>query len=294
MDSAKREWERAAPENPRKIHVKDLRRILHVGRPSNVEFSSYVTGHDITVPLLGNPRLLRRPYDPLICENTILSRATPFGHHGSRHVAKNGQNQSVSGQGEQSTNSVGRNDRPETNPWFASMNEKNARMALEVNLVLILCQTLEGVKSPRLALRDRQLIARETANEIGVFFEFLEQKADSLDESRIEGALVGSGFQVNPCDTVRNVKALEKSDCVAELMARLRRDSTITKVSLAPLRHNTEEFYAGSGSKETRLEEDVVTTGSFVANNANNVKFLPLLGKLLKAMLESLDSVQYS
>lgn len=304
LDSAKREWERATPENPRKIHVKDLRRILQVGRPStsSLEFSSYVTGHDITVPLLGNPHLLRRPYDPLICENTILSRVTPLGHHSSgRHVSKNnGQGQNTPGQSDQSTTMTsigltpGRNDRPETDPWFASMNENNAMMALEVNLVLVLCQTLEGVKSPRLALRDRQLIARETANEIGVFFDFLEQRADMLDESTTEGALVGSGFQVNANDTVRNVKAPEMNGCPSQLMARLCRESTITKVPISPLRHDPDDVHKSSAARETRLDEDIVTTGALVASDSTNIRFLQLLGKLLKSMLESLDSVQYS
>lgn len=90
-DSAKREWEKAAPsDHLRKLHTcKDLRKILRVvgaarsglALPStsgqqSCEFTSYVSGLDVTMPLLSSPRLVRRPYDPLICENTILSRAT--------------------------------------------------------------------------------------------------------------------------------------------------------------------------------------------------------------------------
>ena len=298
IESAKREWERAKPENPRKIQAKDLRRILQIGRPSSsgVEFSSYVTGHDVTVPLLGNPRLLRRPYDPLICENTILSRAAPFGHHTSRHVSKNSPVQNTQNSSGQSTALVAnRNDKPDVDPWFSSMNEHNARMALEVNLVLVLCQTLEGVKSPRLALRDRQLIARETANEIGVFFELLDQRTQIFDESAIEGALVGSGFQVNTLsDSILNVKAPENYDSVYELPARLTPDCTIAKVPVCPQDHNPDDSYRGNESTETRLDEDIVTTGTFPASSNAAVRFLPLLGKLLKTMLESLDSAQYS
>ncbi|XP_043280219.1 nucleoporin Nup188 [Venturia canescens] len=298
MDSAKREWERAAPDNSRRIHTKDLRRILQIGRPStsSCEFSSYVTGHDVTVPLLGNPRLLRRPYDPLICENTILSRTTQFGHHGSRHVSKpSGQTQTIgtSNSGLNVSSMGSRNERPETNPWFASMNENNARLALEVNLVLVLCQTLEGVKSPRLALRDRQLIARETANEIVVFFDFLEQRGDGFEEeTALEGALVGSGFQANFDDNVRMVKVKRQS--LAEFNARLTPGSTITKIPVGLLNHNTNDSTPAGVSLETRLDEDVITTGAFANSANNNIHFLPLLGKLLKSMLESLDSAQYS
>lgn len=299
MDSAKREWERAAPDNSRRIHTKDLRRILQIGRPStsSCEFSSYVTGHDVTVPLLGSPRLLRRPYDPLICENTILSRATQFVHHGSRHVSKtSGQAQNVTSTSGLNVSSIGlgggRNDRPETNPWFAAMNEINARVALEVNLVLVLCQTLEGVKSPRLALRDRQLIARETANEIVVFFDFLDQRGDSLEETTLEAAIVGSGFGTNFNDNVTVVKV--KNQYLTELNARLTSDSKITKVPVCQLNHNTNNNTPAGVSLETRLDEDVITTGAFTNCANNSVKFLPLLGKLLKSMLESLDSAQYS
>lgn len=91
-DSAKKEWEKAAPsDHLRKLHTcKDLRKILRVvgaarsglalpsmsGQQQPCEFTSYVSGLDVTMPLLSSPRLVRRPYDPLICENTILSRAT--------------------------------------------------------------------------------------------------------------------------------------------------------------------------------------------------------------------------
>ena len=176
------------------MQVKDLRKILHhtgssasvtssmINYPSGVDFSGYLTGRDVTVPLLSNPRLIRRPFDPLICENTILSRATALiAVPGRSHVSK-----SSSPSPRQSENDGLNRSRSEGNggtsdPWFASMEENNTRLALEVNLVLILCQALEGVISPRLAMRDRQLIARETATEVGIFFDFLEHKRNFSD-----------------------------------------------------------------------------------------------------------------
>ena len=191
IDSAKKEWERASPENLRRMQVKDLRKILHhtgssasvvssvlSNYPSGVDFSGYLTGRDVTLPLLSNPKLIRRPFDPLICENTILSRATALvpslSHASKSNSSSPKQNDNLN----RSLNGVNGGTR---DPWFASMEENNTRLSLEVNLVLILCQALEGVKSPRLAFRDRQLIARETATEVGVFFDFLEHKSNFND-----------------------------------------------------------------------------------------------------------------
>ncbi|XP_011308376.1 nucleoporin NUP188 homolog [Fopius arisanus] len=278
IDSAKREWERATPEKVRKLQPKDLKRIL------NPQLSGYVSGPEV----LGHPRLLRRPYDPLIVENTILSRATSFVHHSGRHVSsKNGQSSGPGNTGQLTPS--GRSDRTDANPWFSSMNQNNSRLALEVNLVLVLCQTLEGVKSPRLALRDRQLIARETANEIGVFFEFLEQRATGLSEWDIEGALVGVGLWDS---TVRAVKA----NCgTGPLIVRLKEGSTIGKVPVGSIDHDPPEATSREAISlrlEDRLEDDVLTTGAFVSTTSG-IRFLSLIGKLFKSMLESLDSAQY-
>ncbi|XP_063995098.1 nucleoporin Nup188 [Diachasmimorpha longicaudata] len=281
IDSAKREWERATPENVRKLQPTDLKRILHP------QLSGYVSGPEV----LGHPRLLRRPYDPLIVENTILSRTTSFTHHSGRHHSnKNGQNSGQIGNSGQLTPS-GRNDRADTNPWFSSMNENNSRLALEVNLVLVLCQTLEGVKSPRLALRDRQLIARETANEIGVFFDFLEQKASGLHEWEIEGALVGVELHDS---IVRSVKPQANGE-PGSMTVRLKEDSTINKVPVGSINHDPPEATSREAISlrlENRLEEDFLTSGTFVIT-ATKIQFLSLIGKLFKSMLESLDSAPY-
>ncbi|KOC68072.1 Nucleoporin NUP188 like protein [Habropoda laboriosa] len=262
-DSAKKEWEHAVPEDRRMHSSKDLRRIIHAASgpvsrsSSNVggEFLVYVSGLDVTVPLLSSPRLVRRPYDPLICENTILSRATALTS--GRHVTK--------GSGGVA---AGNNDSPVvakyqkfSDPWFESMDENNTRFALEVNLVLILCQALEGIRSPRIALRDRQLIARETVTELGVFFDFLEHRG-TPDDWQVKGSLINADTR-----SVRTVQQSVESNQPA-LPARL---------------------------KETRrkeLEENVFTTGRFTTN-ISSIQFLPLMGKLLKTIVESLDLTQY-
>ncbi|KAK0088385.1 hypothetical protein PV325_012168 [Microctonus aethiopoides] len=283
MDSAKREWERATPEHPRKIHPKDLRRIFHVPRPTQMH--SDLSGSVLGPQLLGNPRLLRRPYDPLICENTILSRATSLTHYSGRLAPKNGTQTTPSGNSGQSI-------RTDANPWFDSMNENNSRLALEVNLVLVLCQTLEGVKSPRLALRDRQLIARETANEIGLFFDFLEQRASELSEWEIEGALVGVGENGI---SVKAVKPPINGHFGIPMSARLQDKSTINKTPVGVIDHDPGE---GTSRKsiseriEQRLDDEIITIGCFEPATAG-VRFLSLLGKLFKSMLETLDSAQY-
>ncbi|XP_034948667.1 nucleoporin NUP188 homolog [Chelonus insularis] len=283
MDSAKFEWERATPEIPRKIHSKDLRRFLSLTRPAFPYFS--ISGNTSNVGLFEHPRLLRRPYDPLICENTILSRTTSFSHHGGRHVSKNGI-QSSQGQ----SSNIGQSIRVDSNPWFDSMNENNSRLALEVNLVLVLCQTLEGVKSPRLALRDRQLIARETANEIGIFFDFLEQKASNLNEWEIEGALVG----IEVDGSLTKVVKPPIKQCVLSMNARLRDETTVNKPSVDIVKeHDPGE---GTSRQSERLDiclnENIISTGSFNID-FTSVKFLSLLGKLFKSTLESLDSAQF-
>ncbi|XP_057324473.1 nucleoporin Nup188 [Microplitis mediator] len=286
MDSAKREWERSTPEHPRKMHPKDLRRILNVTRPAYAYFdhSGYSSSHG----LLGNPRLLRRPYDPLICENTILSRTTSFSHHSGRHVAKNGiqssQNQSVN---------VGQSIRVDANPWFDSMDKNNSRLALEINLVLVLCQTLEGVKSPRLALRDRQLIARETANEIGMFFDFLEQRASGLSDWDIQGALVGVGMNEA---SVKIIKPPVNGKFVLTINAELSDESTINKAPVGAIDYNpgegTSRDETSSEGIEARLDDCIISTGCYNISSSN-IKFLSLLGKLFKSTLESLDSAQF-
>ncbi|KAK2579169.1 hypothetical protein KPH14_002695 [Odynerus spinipes] len=292
-DSAKKEWERAAPENLRRMHTsKDLRRIIHAASGSatarsaapNIaaDFLGYVSGLDVTVPLLSSPRLVRRPYDPLICENTILSKATALA--AGRHVAKS------SG----GTSSVGNNGSPNvaknhanrlSDPWFESMDENNTRLALEINLVLILCQALEGVRSPRLALRDRQLIARETATELGVFFDFLEHRG-TPDIWQVKGSLLDAD--------AKSVRTIQETVDPIETMspARLREDSTIDKVPVSPMSADEGSFRGEDNVLEVRLTESVLTTGTFPAN-ISSVQFLPLMGKLLKSVVESLDSTHY-
>ncbi|XP_003708007.2 nuclear pore complex protein Nup188 [Megachile rotundata] len=262
-DSAKKEWEHATPEDRRMHTSKDLRRIIHAASgsasrsSSNVagEFLGYVSGLDVTVPLLSSPRLVRRPYDPLICENTILSRATALTT--GRHVAKGGSGM-VAGS---SDSPVVTKYQKFSDPWFESMDENNTRLALEMNLVLILCQTLEGVRSPRIALRDRQLIARETVTELGVFFDFLEHRG-TPDDWQVKGSLINAD--------ARNVRTIQQNVESSQIILPARLKETQKK----------------------KPEENVFTTGTFKINNSN-IQFLPLMGKLLKAVMESLDITQY-
>lgn len=288
-DSAKKEWERAAPENIRRMHTsKDLRRIIHAASvstsrtSSNIggEFLGYVSGLDVTVPLLSSPRLVRRPYDPLICENTILSRATALAT--GRHVTKSS---GAAGAGSNGSPIVARNHRF-SDPWFESMDENNTRLALEINLILILSQALEGVKSPRLALRDRQLIARETATELGVFFDFLEHRG-TPDIWQVKGSLIDA-------DTKSSRTIQDTSDpAQTSLPARLRETSTIDKPPVSMPDHEDSSIEDIEGDvEERRLDETVVTTGVF-KTNVSSVQFLPLMGKLLKTVVESLDSAQF-
>ncbi|XP_076635542.1 nuclear pore complex protein Nup188 [Colletes latitarsis] len=261
-DSAKREWEHATPEDRRMHTSKDLRRMIHAAsgsasRSSNVagDFLAYVSGLDVTVPLLSSPRLVRRPYDPLICENTILSRATALTS--GRHVTKGG----GSITGKSGSSPVVTKYQKFSDPWFESMDENNTRLALEINLVLILCQALEGVRSPRIALRDRQLIARETVTELGVFFDFLEHRG-TPDNWLVKGSLISA-------DT-KSVRTIDQS--------------VDPSYNILPARLK-ESF-------REELEEDIFTTGRFTTN-VSSVQFLPLMGKLLKAVVESLDLMQY-
>lgn len=287
IDSAKKEWERAAPENIRRMHTsKDLRKIIHAASvstsraSSNVgtEFLGYVSALDVTVPLLSSPRLVRRPYDPLICENSILSRATALAS--GRHVTKG------SGGGTASTGNgspvVTRNHRF-SDPWFESMDENNTRLALEINLILILSQALEGVKSPRLALRDRQLIARETATELGIFFDFLEHRG-TPDTWQVKGSLIDG-------DTKSSKTIQSASDPLqANLPARLQQNSTIDKTPICSPNHKNSSI--DSELQEARLNDSVLTTGTF-ETKISSVQFLPLMGKLLKTVVESLDSAEF-
>ncbi|EFN79601.1 Nucleoporin NUP188-like protein [Harpegnathos saltator] len=290
-DSAKKEWERAAPENLRRMHTsKDLRRILHAASGSTSrtsaslggEFLGYVSGLDVTVPLLSSPRLVRRPYDPLICENTILSRATALAT--GRHVTKSSGG-GAAGTGNGSPN-IARNHRF-SDPWFESMDENNTRLALEINLILILSQALEGVKSPRLALRDRQLIARETATELGVFFDFLEHRG-TPDIWQVKGSLIDA-------DT-KSSRTIHSTDDLAQkhLPARLQEYSTVDKAPVcSPDHDDSSSTEMGlSEVRERRLDDSILTTGAFKAN-VSSVQFLPLMGKLLKTVVELLDSAQF-
>ncbi|KAF7409809.1 hypothetical protein HZH68_004190 [Vespula germanica] len=292
-DSAKREWERAAPENLRRMHTsKDLRRIIHAASGSatsrsasaNIaaDFLGYVSGLDVTVPLLSSPRLVRRPYDPLICENTILSKATALA--AGRHVAK-GSGGTSSGTNNGSPSIAKNNVNKFSDPWFESMDENNTRLALEINLVLILCQALEGVRSPRLALRDRQLIARETATELGVFFDFLEHRG-TPDIWQVKGSLLDADAK-----SVRTIQ--ETADPIQKMShARLREDSTVDKAPVTLANADDDSFRNEHNILEKRLDEGILTTGTFAAN-ISSVQFLPLMGKLLKSVVESLDSTHY-
>lgn len=290
-DSAKKEWERAAPENLRRMHTsKDLRRIIHAASASSSrtssniagEFLGYVSGLDVTVSLLSSPRLVRRPYDPLICENTILSRATALAT--GRHVTKSS-GSGTAGAPSNGSPIIARNHRF-SDPWFESMDENNTRLALEINLILILSQALEGVKSPRLALRDRQLIARETATELGVFFDFLEHRG-TPDIWQVKGSLIDA-------DTRSSRTIQDTSDPTqTNLPARLRKDSTIDKAPVcSPDHENSSIEMNQTETREKRLDDSVLTTGVF-KTNVSSVQFLPLMGKLLKTVVESLDSAQF-
>ncbi|XP_046482052.1 nucleoporin Nup188 [Neodiprion pinetum] len=270
VDSAKREWERATPENLRRIQMRDLKKILNPSLGSNTsEFSNYITGLDVTVPLLSSPRLIRRPYDPLICENTILSRATALVP--SKHIARGG-------------SPVNSHNTRSVNPWYACMEANNTRLALEVNLTLLICQALEGIKSPRLLPRDQQLIARETTTEMGVFFDFLRHRGTS-DSWKVCASLV---------DVERTIPiSCPKEDF--PLPARLVDGSTICKVPKTVASIHSDESDGDDATSEeehTLSDKDVVTTGCFQRDTSTS-QFLPLLGKLLKSIVESQDSAQY-
>ena len=305
IDSARREWERATPENLRRMHAKDLRKILYPGSSSStglgpsviasgsssakLDFSNYLTGHELTVPLLSAPRLIKRPFDPLICENMILSRATALaplpGRTGASRVGRGSspgaQTRTADGKSRSPSRDGGANG-SSSDPWFDSMDVNNTRLALEVNLVLILCQALEGVRSPRLAVRDRQLIVRETATELSVFFDFLEHRGQQT-EWMVAAALVDPEARRS-----RIVQAPEEQ--YKRLPARLVDTTTVRKIPV----NNTivEAEVEERPEKEARSQGDVVTSGGFKVF-VDMAKFLPLLGKLLKSVVEALDSAQF-
>jgi nuclear pore complex protein Nup188 len=306
IDSARREWERATPENLRRVQAKDLRKILSsnsaglgpsvlasTSSSARLDFSAYITGHELTVPLLSSPRLIKRPFDPLICENMILSRATALvplpTRSASRGSSPGAQSKTADGKSRSPSRDGTGNGAAGSDPWFDSMDENNTRLALELNLVLTLCQALEGVRSPRLAVRDRQLIVRETATELGIFFEFLEHRAQR-SEWRVAASLVDSGTRRS-----RLVAAPEQLD--RRLPARISEGATVHKVPVAQRRVSTametlEEGPAEEPEREARSREEVVTTGGFKVP-VDTSKFLQLLGKLLKSVVESLDSAQF-
>lgn len=161
--------------------------------------------------------------------------------------------------------------------WFSSMEENNTRLALEVNLFLILCQALDGVKSPRLALRDRQLISRETATEVSIFYDFLELRG-TPDSWQIKASLIDA-------DHVR-AKFIYPSDNVPILNAKLKEGSTVDKVPVCALNHNSDDEL-GSDLVEERLDENVLGPGTLKPDTS---QFLALLGKLLKYTSECMDS----
>ncbi|XP_014236684.1 nucleoporin NUP188 homolog [Trichogramma pretiosum] len=306
IDSARREWERATPENLRRMHAKDLRQILNPtmstsslgpsiiasGSSSKLDFSNYLSAHDLTVPLLSAPRLIKRPFDPLICENMILSKATALGPLGSRSrratspgpakvldTSARGRSPAKDGSGAGNANGSSWSD-----PWFDSMDENNTRLALEVNLVLLLCQALEGVRSPRLAIRDKQLIVRETATELGVFFDFLDNRG-YLNDWSVSASLVDPEN-----DRCRIVLAPEDTD--RRLPARLDAKATFHKVPKMVAMLETIDEEPLEVSRSESYVVDVITTGCFPIR-IDMSKFLPLLGKLLKSVVESLDSAQF-
>lgn len=303
IDSARREWERATPENLRRVHAKDLRKIMFTtNHPPNTlgqsiiasassstprdEFSRYLSGPDLTASLLSTPRLIKRPFDPLICENMILSRATALVPLPNRNATtttnvntNNGKSpsSSSSSSSRSPTKELGAGNK---DPWFDSMEDYNTRLALEVNLVLMLCQALEGVKSPRLAVRDRELIVRETATELGVFFEFLEHRGQQkLTDWPVAACLVDLEARVT-----RLVKA--PVNVCKKLPARFLNGVTYEKIPIDSfVETETNEL-------ESRSNNDIVTTGRFNVI-ADTGKFLSLLGKLLKSTVESLDFTQF-
>lgn len=303
IDSARREWERANPEDLRRVQAKDLRKILgssslgssvlaSASSTSKGSLTSFLTGHDLTVPLLSTPRLIKRPFDPLICENIILSKATALGPLPGRT--------SRSSPGAQARNADGKPRSPSRDgsipgydpsrdPWFDSMEEDNTRLALEVNLVLILCQALEGVRSPRLAVRDRQLIVRETATELSVFFDFLEHRGKQNDWT-IAAALVDQ-------DTKRTKYVYAPKEFDRKLPARLVDKTTVDKSVVIRNDRMMETIDEDAMEltcmeKETRTTNNIVTTGGFKVK-IDTANFLQLLGKLLKSVVESLDSAQF-
>ncbi|OXU27052.1 hypothetical protein TSAR_008593 [Trichomalopsis sarcophagae] len=308
IDSARREWERATPENLRRMQTKDLRKMLYTGSSSlgpsviascsssspRQEFSNYLTGHELTVPLLSAPRLIKRPFDPLICENMILSRATalvplPGRSSAAAHVSR-GSSPGAQSRASRSPSRDGTNG-SSSDPWFDSMEENNTRLALEVNLVLILCQAFEGVRSPRLAVRDRQLIVRETATELSVFFDFLEHRGQQTEWS-VAAALVDP-------EAKRSRMVRAKNEVDKRLPARLSANTTVQKISETVLDDMSMELTCVEqqhqnlpAEKEVRSRDDVVTTGGFKVPSDMS-KFLPLLGRLLKSVVESLDSAQF-
>lgn len=325
IDSARREWERATPENLRRMQPTDLHKILQTSSSSSssssaaaaaaagtsstnagggaapstvpkqqqqLDLSTFLTGHELTVPLLSAPRLIKRPFDPLICENMILSRATALvpraaAAHRSRATSPSATRADKPRSPSRDGTSGGASGNG-SDPWFDSMDENNTRLALEVNLVLILCQALEGVRSPRLAVRDRQLIVRETATELGVFFDFLEHRGQRQADWQVAASLVDP-FDANRSRLVRAAEELDRW-----LPARLAEGSTVQKRPL-PARTILEEDSMDMGSvveQEARSREDVVSSGGFRVH-VDTAKLLPLLGKLLKSVVESLDSAQF-
>lgn len=303
MDSARREWERANPENLRRVQAKDLRKILgssnlgssvlaSASSTAKINLTSFLSSHDLTVPLLSAPRLLKRPFDPLICENIILSKATALGplpgrtsrsSPGTQTRTTDGKSRSPSRDG-----GIPGYD-PTRDPWFDSMEKDNTRLALEVNLVLILCQALEGIRSPRLAVRDRQLIVRETATELSGFFDFLENRGMQIDWT-IAAALVDQDTK-----KVRYVRA--PSEVGRKLPARLVDGATLNKSIVVRNEGHLETIDEDAMDftcveKEARTAQNVVTTGGFKVK-VDTVNFLHLLGKLLKSVVDALDSAQF-
>lgn len=298
MDSAKKEWERATPENLRRIHAKDLRKILHTSSshlgPSivasassskNIDFSNYITGQDLTVPLLSSPRLVKRPFDPLICENIILSRATalvplparPHRNKGSSPGVQDSQSASP----RRNSNDITINSN--VDPWFASMEENNTRLALETNLTLIICQAFEGVRSSRLTVRDQQLIGRETATELSIFFDFLEHSGFVKDWN-VQATLVDTD--------VRKKKIVTATEEFCKKPhARLKNNTTIKKIPISLLQDEPSTSNR-TDIKEIRSQNDIISSGCFSVK-VDEHKFLPLLGKLLKTIVDSLDSAQF-
>ena len=91
------------------------------------------------------------------------------------------------------------------------------------------------------------------------------------------------------------VLATEESN--QKLPARLSKHCTTQKVPLRAVQLLSEDndsfsVFEEAEEDEQRLKEDVVTSGGF-ATKIDTTQFLPLLGKLLKFIVESLDSVQY-